>query len=104
NKASSKYRDCTEQDITGGSAEDTKVDIKEQTVNLENDLRRDLFGGNSTCPPPMVIEFTFIDKVRLEYPYDLMCDGAALVRPWIILLGLLVSYFVVTGQRSGGQD
>ncbi|MCU4377946.1 hypothetical protein KTH36_05945 [Acinetobacter haemolyticus] len=103
-KRSNKYRDCTEQDITGGSVEDTKVDIKEQTVNLENDLRRDLFGGNSTCPPPMVIEFTFINKVRLEYPYDLMCDGAALVRPWIILLGLLVSYFVVTGQRSGGQD
>lgn len=103
-KRSSKYRPCTEKDITGGSPEDTKVDVQEKSIDLDKDLRRDLFGGNSSCPPPLVIEFTWIDKVHLELPYDLMCDGAALVRPWVILLGMLVSYFVITGQRSGGQD
>ena len=105
-KSSQKYRECTETDIQSlqGESSDTKVNIEEKTVNLEQDLRRDLFGSNSSCPPPLVIEFTFVAPVRLEFPYDLMCDGAALVRPWVILLGMLVSYFIITGQRSGGQD
>lgn len=103
NPNSQKYRECTEQELIP-QGDDTKVTVQEKTVNLDQELKRDLFGGNSTCPPPLVIEWTFIATATLEFKYDLMCYAAALVRPWMILLGLIVSYFVITGHRSGSQD
>ncbi|MEG1502370.1 MAG: virulence factor TspB C-terminal domain-related protein [Synergistaceae bacterium] len=101
--SSSKYRECTEQDFNQNQ-EDNKLDIQEKTINLEQDLRTDLFNSSSSCPPPISINITFIAPIHLEFPMTLLCDAAALVRPWVIFLGFLVAFLIVSGQRSGGSD
>lgn len=101
---SGNLRECTQQDFKQETQDQTKVDVQEKTIDLDNDLKTNLFGTNSTCPPPLTINVTFIAPIHLEFPMTLLCDGAALVRPWVILLGFLVAFFIITGQRSGAQD
>ncbi len=40
----------------------------------------------------------------IEYKYDTFCSAASMARPWIIFVGMLVAFLIVTGQYRGGAS
>ncbi|WP_407925777.1 virulence factor TspB C-terminal domain-related protein [Acinetobacter geminorum] len=36
--------------------------------------------------------------------YETFCLGASYARPWIIFVGMLTAFFIVTGHYRGGSN
>jgi hypothetical protein len=101
-KNSGKYRECTPDDFSAASTPDGKVDILEREIDTNFD--GNIISVSDQCPPPMVIRFNLLEEHVITFSYDNFCYGASLARPWVIFVGMLTAFLIVTGQIRGGSD
>ncbi|WP_277620607.1 virulence factor TspB C-terminal domain-related protein, partial [Acinetobacter proteolyticus] len=97
-----KYRECTDDDLKTGPEEDGKVSVLEKEV--ETNFDANIINASAQCPPPMVIRFNLLQAHEISFSYENFCYGASLARPWVIFVGMLIAFMIVTGQYKGGSD
>lgn len=81
---------------------DGAVDVVEQ--NIDTNFKSDYLNASASCPAPLRIEMKLLQTHIIEYKYDTFCWAASVVRPWIIFVGMLVAFLIVTGQYRGGAS
>ncbi|WP_265597005.1 virulence factor TspB C-terminal domain-related protein [Acinetobacter gyllenbergii] len=52
----------------------------------------------------MVITFNIVQTYTITFSYENFCYGASLARPWVIFVGMLTAFLIVTGQIRGGSN
>ena len=52
----------------------------------------------------MQISFSIVQTYTIQFSYETFCLGASLARPWIIFVGMLTAFFIVTGHYRGGSN
>lgn len=85
-------------------SEDTDglIEVIEQDVDTK--LKSDHLNASGSCPPPLQIPIKLFQTHTIEYRYDTFCSAASIARPWIIFVGMLVAFLIVTGQYRGGSS
>lgn len=81
---------------------DGAVDVVEQ--NIDTNFKSDYLNASASCPAPLRIEMKLLQTHIIEYKYDTFCSAASMARPWIIFVGMLVAFLIVTGQYRGGAS
>ena len=81
---------------------DGAVDVVEQ--NIDTNFKSDYLNASASCPAPLRIEMKLLQTHIIEYKYDTFCWAASVARPWIIFVGMLVAFLIVTGQYRGGAS
>lgn len=81
---------------------DGVIDVVEQNVDMN--LRSDHLNASASCPAPLQIPIKLFQTHTIEYKYDTFCWAASVARPWIIFVGMLVAFLIVTGQYRGGAS
>lgn len=81
---------------------DGVVDVVEQ--NIDTNFKSDYLNASGSCPAPLRIEMKLLQTHIIEYKYDTFCSAASMARPWIIFVGMLVAFLIVTGQYRGGAS
>jgi len=87
-------------DDTNPEDGEIKVIKDEIDTNFDGTLV-DATGG---CPPAMQISFTIVQTYTVQFSYETFCLGASYARPWIIFVGMLTAFFIVTGHYRGGSN
>ncbi|MEX8074670.1 virulence factor TspB C-terminal domain-related protein [Acinetobacter nosocomialis] len=82
--------------------EDGKLNIVKEEIDTNFDGT--LFKVSGTCPPPMQISFSLLQSYTIQFSYDTFCYGATLARPWVIFIGMLTAFFIVTGHYRGANN
>lgn len=83
-------------------AEDGKLNIVQQEI--DTNFNGSLFKVSGTCPPPMQISFNLLQSYTIQFSYETFCYGATLARPWVIFIGMLTAFFIVTGHYRGANN
>jgi hypothetical protein len=81
---------------------DGVIDVVDQNVDMN--LRSDHLNASASCPAPLQIPIKLFQTHTIEYKYDTFCWAASVARPWIIFVGMLVAFLIVTGQYRGGAS
>ncbi|OJK08004.1 hypothetical protein BRY75_04440 [Acinetobacter baumannii] len=82
--------------------EDGKINVIQNEIDTNFD--GNLVDATGTCPAPMQITFTLIQTHTIQFSYETFCYGATLVRPWVIFVGMLSAFFIVTGHYRGASN
>lgn len=81
---------------------DGAIDVVEQ--NIDTNFKSDYLNASGSCPAPLQIQMKLLQTHTIEYKYDTFCWAASVARPWIIFVGMLVAFLIVTGQYRGGAS
>lgn len=82
--------------------EDGKINVIQNEIDTNFD--GNLINATGTCPAPMQISFTIVQTYTVQFSYETFCLGASYARPWIIFVGMLTAFFIVTGHYRGGSN
>ncbi|MDV5263288.1 virulence factor TspB C-terminal domain-related protein [Acinetobacter baumannii] len=82
--------------------EDGKINVIQNEIDTNFD--GNLINATGTCPAPMQISFTIVQTYSVQFSYETFCLGASYARPWIIFVGMLTAFFIVTGHYRGGSN
>lgn len=90
-----------------GVADNTNPEDGEVKViknEIDTNFDGNLVNATGTCPQPMQISFSIVQTYTIQFSYETFCLGATLARPWIIFVGMLTAFFIVTGHYRGGSN
>ncbi|EXC10004.1 hypothetical protein AB895_1978 [Acinetobacter baumannii] len=79
-------------------------EIKVVKNEIDTNFDGNLVNATGTCPQPMQISFSIVQTYTIQFSYETFCLGASLARPWIIFVGMLTAFFIVTGHYRGGSN
>jgi hypothetical protein len=79
-------------------------EIKVIKEEIETNFDGNLVNATGACPPAMQISFSIVQTYTVQFSYETFCLGASLARPWIIFVGMLTAFFIVTGHYRGGSN
>lgn len=85
-------------------SEDTDGLIEVLEQDVDTNMRSDHLNASGSCPSPLQIPIKLFQTHTIEYKYDTFCWAASVARPWIIFVGMLVAFLIVTGQYRGGAS
>ncbi|WP_111828265.1 virulence factor TspB C-terminal domain-related protein [Acinetobacter colistiniresistens] len=96
------YDFLSSSEVAQTETEDGKVDVLEREIDTNFDPN--ILNATDQCPPPMVITFSIVQTYTITFSYENFCYGASLARPWVIFVGMLTAFLIVTGQIRGGSN